>query len=258
MVTILLAPSKTMDFISTPPYGVVPMQPLFLKQSARIASVMKQMEPEQLTKTMAISQPIAAAVHDYYGAWQTGKQGRPALWTYIGDVYKGVQAKTMSLDDAKWAQQHLVIASGLYGLVRPYDGIQAYRLEMKAAVSVDSFKNLSELWGDLLADYVDALPSDWLCNCSSDEYAKPVLRRLKKTVVTPIFYDTKPNGLVGPVPIYSKMMRGVLARWIIDNRISKADELHSFTAHDYRFDAKRSKPLQPAFSRTKMVPLKFT
>lgn len=257
MVTIILAPSKTMDLISAWPYGVETTEPLFLDRADQIVDTLLKQSPKQLTKTMGVSDAIAATVHEYYSDWDKTKPGRPALWTYVGDVYKGVQAKTLTLEDAKWAQEHLMIASGLYGLVRPFDGIQAYRLEMKTAVAVKRHKNLYNFWGADLADYVDASMSEWICNCSSDEYAKPILKYTKKTVVTPFFYDTKPSGVIGPVPIYSKMMRGALARWMIDNRVSDPQQLEKFSAHGYRFDAACSQTDKPVFSRSKMVPLKF-
>lgn len=257
MVTIILAPSKTMDLTSPLPYGVETTEPLFLDQAGQIVGALRKQSPRQLTKTMGISDAIAAAVHEHYAAWDKNKPGRPALWAYAGDVYKGVQAKTLPLKDAQWAQAHLLIASGLYGLVRPFDGIQAYRLEMKAGVSVGKHKNLYDFWGADLATYVDVLTSEWICNCTSDEYAKPILKYTKKTVVTPYFYDAKPNGTIGPVPIYSKMMRGVLARWMVDNRVRSPQALENFSAHGYHFDAARSQTNTPVFSRSIMVPLKF-
>ena len=207
---------------------------------------------------MAISPGIASTVHASYAAWQPEASGRPALWTYKGDVYKGVRANHLTRGDADWAQQHIVIASGLYGLVRPFDGIQSYRLEMKSALKIGRSDNLYTFWGEKLAEYVDARGSDWVCNLSSEEYAKPVTKYVHTNVVTPVFFDTKPSGAVGTVPIYSKMMRGVMARWMIDQRLQTPEQLKLFSAHGYRYDAQRSKKDFPAFSRVTMVPLIFT
>lgn len=256
-VMILLPPSKTMDFISPIPYGVIARRPLFAEQAGNIAAELKKLDVQSLMKLMVVSQPIALNVHDYYAAWDQSATGRPALWTYVGDVYRGLQARTLTYEDAKWAQDHLLISSGLYGLVRPFDGIQAYRLEMSAALAVGQQADLYQFWGDKLAEYVDGQGSDWLCNCSSAEYARPVIKYTKIKVITPVFMDVKPNGTVGSVPIYSKQMRGVLARWMIDNRVSRPDELTKFSAHDYSYDTARSTADNPVFSRAHMAPLKF-
>ena len=256
-VLVLLAPSKTMDTLTTCPISISPLTPLFTDQAARIVRKIALLSPKKIMQLMAVSLPIAVTVQKYYAAWQSQTTGKPAIWTYTGDVYKGFQAVTMSLEDADWAQQHIVISSGLYGLLRPYDGVQAYRLEMKTALSVGGMKNLSEFWTEPLASYIAKRSSDWLCNCSSEEYAKPVLKNITLPVITPVFFDTKPNGAVSTVPIYSKIMRGVFARWMVDKRIENLDQLPDFQAHDYSYNVDRSKPNFPAFSRAKMVPLRF-
>ncbi|MDL2342262.1 MAG: YaaA family protein [Patescibacteria group bacterium] len=256
-VILLLAPSKTMDFVTPVPLAVAPQPPLFLDQATKLAAKLQKLSVKKLMKLMQVSAPIALTVQAAYGDWQGTKAGKPALWSYTGDVYKGVRARDLTVADAQWAQEHLLIASGLYGLVRPYDGIQPYRLEMKAALAVGRRKNLVEFWSRTLGDYVNQQGADWLCNCSSDEYARATLKHLKLPIVTPVFFDTKPSGVVGTVPIYSKMMRGVMARWLIDHQVTEPDQLMAFTAHGYSYDPVRSKPGFPAFRRPKMVPLRF-
>ena len=256
-VIILLAPSKTMDLVSPPLIMVAPQMPLFLAQASQIASKMSGLSVVKLINMMNVSRPIAVAVHGYYANWDSQAAGKPALFAYAGDVYKGLQAQTLTRVDTDWAQNHVLIASGLYGLLRPYDGVQAYRLEMKAKLAVERRKNLYEFWGPLLSDYVAARGATWLCNCSSDEYAKATTKQLLLPVVTPVFFDTKPSGVVGTVPIYSKIMRGVMARWIINNRVTSPEQLEAFEGHGYTYDAARSRPGLPAFSRAKMTPLRF-
>ncbi len=256
-VLILLAPSKTMDLASACPLPIQAGVPLFLERAAEIAATARTLSIENMMKLMAVSRPLAVTTQRYYTDWRSDKAGKAALWSYSGDVYKGLQALTMKPADSGWAQQHLLIASGLYGLVRPYDGVQSYRLEMKAGLAVGAHQNLSDFWGDSLSGFVQSQGYDWLCNCSSEEYAKPVLTGLQLPVTTPIFLDAKPSGAVGSVPIYSKLMRGVLARWMIDNRVVRPDQLPGFSAHGYSYDAARSQPNAPAFSRPKMVPLRF-
>jgi cytoplasmic iron level regulating protein YaaA (DUF328/UPF0246 family) len=248
-----------MDFVSPLPYEILPQTPLFIGEAARIATKLASYSQRRMSKLMSVSQPIAASVVTMYDNWDQEVVGRPALWTYKGDVYKGMKSHKLDAQSAQWAQDHLLILSGLYGLIRPYDGIQAYRLEMKSQLKIGRANTLNEFWGDKLSRYVASRSSDWVCNLSSNEYAKPALRHLPKDVlvITPVFFDTKPSGIVGTVPIYSKMMRGVVCRWMIDNQVESPQQLEQFTGHGYAYDASRSKPNLPAFSRKIMTPLVF-
>ena len=251
-----------MDLRASTPFGIKPQQPLFQVEADKIALKLQSLSRVELINLMGISQLTAEAVWQYYQAWEPAGKGaegigKAALWTYAGDVYKGLQAGTMSPSDAKWAQQHLLIASGLYGLVRPYDEIQAYRLEMKTRLTVGRRKSINDFWSENLAGRIEIQNADWLCNCCSDEYAKPILKHAIIPVITPVFFDTKPNGTIGTVPIYSKLMRGVFARWMIDNRLQTPEQLCSFTAHKYAYNTALSRPNFPAFSRPKMIPIKF-
>lgn len=257
-VLMLLAPSKTMDFTTALPYTVATTKPVFSVESAQIAQKISRLSVPKIIKLMHVSRPIAEQVHAKYASWQPDAAGRPALWSYRGDVYKGMRAWALDESSANWAQQHLLIASGLYGLLRPFDEVQAYRLEMKAQLSVGRSASITSFWQTKLPAFVAEQGSDWLCNLSSKEYSKPALHNVKEMrVVTPEFFDTKPNGTVGTVPIYSKMMRGVLCRWMIDQRVSRPEQLQAFVAHGYSYDAGRSRPSFPAFSRTVMKPLVF-
>ena len=239
------------------PLPITPETPLFIDQAANIAAKVAGLSIEKIMIVMQVSQPLAEAVQGFYADWEASKPGKLALWTYRGDVYKGLQAGSLSNADADWAQQHLIIASGLYGTLRPFDGIQAYRLEMKTSLAIGRSKNLYDFWGSRLSESVAAQAYDWVCNCCSEEYSRPIVGGLKLPVITPVFFDTKPNGSIGTVPIYSKMMRGVFARWMIDNRITSPEQLTAFMAHGYSYDVSRSQPNFPGFSRAKMVPLRF-
>ena len=246
-----------MDFTTPVPYEITPQIPVFSNEAAQLATNIAKLSQPKLTKLLLVSPAIASVVYRYYQDWDETCVGRPALWTYTGDVYKGVKAQTLSEADADWAQQHLLISSGLYGLVRPFDGIQAYRLEMKSSFQIERATSLNEFWGGKLSQYVDGQGDDWLCNLSSEEYARVVTRHTKLPVITPVFLDTKPTGAIGQVPIYSKMMRGVMARWMIDKRIRNPEQLTKFGEHKYSYDSYNSKPGFPAFRRQKMIPLRF-
>ena len=250
----ILAPSKTLDF-SPAASWIEGTDPLFIEEATKITSALRKMEPGELADLMQVSMTIADTNYARIAQW--GNVRKPALWTYRGDVYKGMYADNLSKTDAQWAEKHLRIMSGMYGVLRPHDLISPYRLEMKAKLNVANAKNLYEFWGKRLAEYVDSESDGIICNLSSEEYAKPVTKYAQSRVITPVFMDHKPNGTVGPVPIYSKMMRGVMARWIIDTHTDDSADLVKFTRFDYAYDAARSTPDAPVFIRETMTPLVF-
>lgn len=251
----ILAPSKTLDFTPAPEW-VHPQEPLFVNDAQKIADVLASMDIAALTKLMSVSSEIAQTNHDRFAKW--GSEQKPALWAYRGDVYKGMYADALSKDDAAWAEGHIRIMSGLYGVLRPHDGVSPYRLEMKAKLGVGDAKDLYEFWGDKLARTLDEESDGIICVLSSEEYAKPITKYAKSRIVTPVFMDHKPNGKIGPVPIYSKMMRGVMARWIIDHRVDSPEGLLSFDGHGYIYNQTRSKENAPVFVRpAPMTPLVF-
>jgi len=255
---ILLAPAKTMDLTSENPAFVPYQLPLFMDHSKQIADTIREMNEQQISSLMNVSPAIATNVKNMYRAWKP-EGGRPALWAYKGDVYKGMKAEMLTERQSRWAEAHLCIMSGLYGIVRPFDAVNEYRLEMKARLAIGEAKNLYEFWGGTLASYVAVNASGLVYNLCSDEYGAVVTKRLPPEVriVTPLFYDNRPNGTVGVAPIYSKMMRGVMARWMIDHETETPEELQAFEMHGYSYDASRSTPDRPAFYREVMKPLVF-
>lgn len=250
----ILAPSKTMDFSVVDTKGVRTTFPEFQDDAEHIVSAVKH--AQNLAQLMKVSPALAEATRKLYEEW--GRLTKPAVYSYVGDVYKGFYAKTLSAEDITWAQKHLRIMSGLYGILRPLDEISAYRLEMKASLKIDTKKDVYEYWGERLAQKANEATDDGiLCILSSDEYARPVTRFSRSTIITPVFYDNKPNGTVGTVPIYSKMMRGVLARWVIDHRVEKPEDLEKFESQGYRYDPKRSTKNSPAFYREIPRPITY-
>lgn len=252
----LLTPSKTMDFTSALPIAVRPTQPLFYDEAQTLRVAVQQLTASDIQTLMKVSQPLALATQQLYANEPLAK---PALWAYVGDVYKGFQAQTLSVDAAEWAQSHLLIPSGLYGLLRPFDAIAGYRLEMKAPLRVNGQRNLYDFWSDKLGRYIETHAAGQLLILSSQEYAKTIEPYLsaQTQVVTPAFIDRKPNGQEQQVAIYNKMMRGVMARWIVDERITSLDDTLGFAAHGYRFSPERSMGNAPVFYRPQMTPLQL-
>ena len=250
---MLLAPSKTMTMSRPLLRGVKVQQTHFYKDSAEIVATLRQ--AEDIVQLMHVSEAIAERVKQMYQDW--GKETAPALFAYIGDVYRWFFAETLSIDDITWANDHLFIMSGLYGALRPLDLVSPYRLEMKSKLSVDGSKDLYGFWGDKISAYVSADPDEIICNLSSDEYARVVTKYTNKRIVTPVFMDRKGDGSIGAVPIYSKMMRGVMARWIIDNRVDNPDDLEKFALQGYYYDEDSSKLNWPCFYRDIPRPIRF-
>lgn len=251
---ILLTPSKTMDVTSPLPFAIEPTKPPFSRQSMEVYAAVAVLRPHELQQAMKMSTDLAEKTWQQYHAHEYIT--KPALWSYVGDVYRGVQSASMTKSDGDWAQRHLVIASALYGLLRPYDAIFPYRLEMQAKLRVGESNDLCEFWGRYLANYVQDREQDTLVVLSSEEYAKAVTKNITSLrIITPKFLDTKPNGTVGQVPIYNKQMRGVMARWMIDHRVEDVALLRDFSAHSYVYDEARSTLDAPAFTRAVMRPL---
>lgn len=244
-----------MDFTTPAPLFVVPTQPVFAEQAQQVRDIIAGLSIDALQGVMRTSPRLTAEVHELYNHTHT----KPAFWAYHGDVFKGVQVHTLTREAAQWAQRHVLVPSAVYGLVRPYDAIQPYRLEMRAKLCIGEAQDMYAFWSDQLARYVASYRQEELLVLSSKEYARAVTRHLLPDirVVTPVFLDTKPDGRVAQVPIYSKMMRGVMARWVIDRQIASPDDLPSFGAHGYVYDPGRSTPAEPVFLRQEMKPLVF-
>lgn len=250
---ILLAPSKTMTMEYILPERCEATTPHFMVDARRIVNAIR--DQVDIATVMQVSDAIAYNVRVMYDEW--GKDQAPALYAYKGDVYRWFFADTLSHDDLEWARERFFILSGLYGALRPCDLVSPYRLEMKTKLPIEGSKDLYDFWGKRIAQYVDRVDDDILCNLSSDEYARAVTKWTRRRVVTPVFLDNKNNGTVGTVPIYSKMMRGVMARWIIDHRVTSPDELVAFESQGYRYDAARSAKNAPAFYRKTSKPIRF-
>ncbi|HEX7483781.1 MAG TPA: YaaA family protein [Candidatus Saccharimonadales bacterium] len=254
MITIL-TPSKTMDFASPAPIFAEATEPLFKSEADELRLVLAGYSTARIVKLMNVSQALAEKTQAMF-ADSAVKQ---AFWAYDGDVFKGVQAKTMNAEDATFAQKHVLVPSGMYGLVRPFDMISPYRLEMKAKLAIKPGKNLYDFWGDKIGRYVDTHANGEVLMLSSYEYARTIIPYADDAtrIVTPAFIDTKPKGKEEQVAIYNKMMRGVMGRWVIDNRIDSLDDITQFEAHGYTYSPERSTDLKPVFYRQVMKPLIF-
>lgn len=176
-------------------------------------------------------------------------KGKQALWCFDGDVYQGLQAKSLNDKEIGFAQEHLRILSGLYGLLRPSDIIQPYRLEMGRKLDTEKGKNLYDFWQERITAELNAQEAGLIVNLASNEYFKAVkAKTLKAELISPVFKDEK-NGKYKIISFYAKKARGLMARYLIENRITAKEGLLNFNLEGYAYDESLSKPLEPCFSR---------
>lgn len=254
MLTVL-SPAKTLDY-ETAPITQSATLPRFMDQSALLVEDARGLDPDGIRALMGVSEQIAHLNHERFMNWQSesnSDNAKQAVLAFKGDVYTGLQAETLSEDDLDFAQTRLRILSGLYGLLRPLDLMQPYRLEMGLKFANQRGKNLYEFWGEQLTDILNAdlvsAKTDVLINLASNEYFKAVKPKLLNAdIITPQFKDLK-NGQYKMISFFAKKARGVMARYIIDNRITEPEALKSFSEAGYYYSDAQSQGDQWVFLR---------
>ena len=254
----LLSPSKALDYETPVPAAVEKKatEPLFADDAAALIEVMRRKTPAQVASLMDLSDALATLNVGRYAAWQraaTPANSKPAVLAFDGDVYDGLQAKTLKAADLAWAQEHVVLLSGLYGVLRPLDRLQPYRLEMGTAVKTPRGKDLYAYWGDTLAQHLNARQAGEarpvVVNLASIEYARAALRpALRARVIDCVFEDWK-AGQYKIISFFAKRARGAMARWAIEHRVKTPNKLEGFDADGYAFDAAASTPDRLVFRR---------
>ena len=252
---IVLSPAKTLDyeFESNHEHSV----PAFLNNSSKLIGELKEKEPKDIASLMGLSDKLALLNYDRYQSWSAAKtvskDSKPSMLVFKGDVYQGLQAEDLSKAEMKFAQKHIRILSGLYGILRPLDVMKPYRLEMGTKLETSEGKNLYEFWGNKVQDNVleelKNQKSDLLINLASKEYFT-VLGKLPEdvNVVTPTFKDYK-NGKFKIISFYAKKARGMMARWIIENKITDFEKLSVFNVDGYKYSKAESTATTPVFLR---------
>lgn len=250
----VISPAKKLDW--TERTGARTSAPLFQADAVHLARVAARLSRGELRKLMGISEALADLNARRFAAFceAPGRDAvRPAMHAFAGDTYQGLHAQSLSADDVAHAQAHLRILSGLYGVLRPCDAIQPYRLEMGSRLETDAGSTLYAYWGGRIAEALNAQAretgSDVLVNCASKEYFGAVdLSVLAPRVVTPVFLEER-GGAARVISFHAKRARGALARFIVEERVRDAASLRAFGHGGYRFDAARSTPDAPVFVR---------
>ncbi len=251
----LLSPAKSLDY-ETPLNGQPHTAPLFVKESKVLIDVLRTRSPQQIAELMDLSDKLSTLNVARYQAWSTRateKNARQAALAFDGDVYGGLDARTLGAEDLSWAQDHVCILSGLYGVLRPLDLMQPYRLEMGTQIANPGGKDLYAYWGSRLSEYLntrlrkDASPV--VVNLASNEYFKAVdTKALKAAVVECVFQEYK-GGQYKIVSFFAKRARGLMARYATVNRLTHVEQLQGFDAEGYAFDAEVSSPSKLVFRR---------
>ena len=252
---IVLSPAKTLDYDFEPngDHSV----PVFLAQSSKLINQLKKKEPKDIASLMGLSDKLAALNYDRYQSWKASKEisndSKPSMLVFKGDVYQGLQAEDLTKKEMNFAQKHIRILSGLYGILRPLDIMKPYRLEMGTKLETAVGKNLYEFWGNKIQKNVleelKKQQSDLLINLASKEYFT-VLGKLSEdlNVVSPAFKDYK-NGKYKIISFYAKKARGLMARWIIQNKVKDFEDLKKFNVDGYKYSKAESTSTTPVFLR---------
>ncbi|NDW45987.1 peroxide stress protein YaaA [Ruegeria sp. PrR005] len=250
---VVISPAKRLDWAER---DIAATEPAFQDDAVRLAKTARNLTLGDLKKLMGLSDDLARLNRDRFREFADTPSAdvtRPAALAFAGDTYQGLEAASLDPEEMEWAQQHLRILSGLYGLLRPLDAIQAYRLEMGSRLKTRRGTSLYDYWGDQLSRTLNAqadeIGTDVLVNCASQEYFGAVdPKALKLRVITPVFMEDK-GGAPKIVSFYAKKARGAMARYIVQRRLTDPQALSEFDSGGYQYSAELSEPDKPVFLR---------
>lgn len=251
----IISPAKTLDFESVVPKKLPHFQPHFLTQSQQLIDICRELTPADIGSLMSISDKLAGLNAARFAEWQQNhneNNAKAAVYAFKGDVYTGLEIESLNEDDVLFAQQHLRILSGLYGLLTPLDLIQPYRLEMGTKLANPKGKDLYAFWQGVITPVLQQAIDEQggiLINLASDEYYKSVQeQQLKAQIIKPIFLDNK-NGKYKVISFYAKKARGLMCRYLIQHRLSDVEQLKEFDLGGYWFDSAASTKTEFVFKR---------
>ena len=252
---IVISPAKTLDY-DTPPVTKKNSMPDYLADSQELINRARRYSSLDIADIMGVSMKLAELNFQRFAEWEqpfTPDNAKQAVLAFKGDVYTGLDAETLTAKDFDFAQKHLRILSGLYGLLKPLDLMQAYRLEMGRKIETERGKNLYEFWGDIITDGLNKQlkknKSSHLVNLASVEYFKSVnVKKLDTEIITPVFKEYK-NGGYKIIGVYAKKARGLLSRYIIENQIRDVEEIKQFSVDGYQYNPSLSVANNWVFSR---------
>ncbi len=252
---IVLSPAKSLDY-KTPVKVKAPTLPEFVSESAKLIADLKKLAPQDIAKLMGLSDQLATLNVGRYRDWSkkfTEENSKPAIYAFDGDVYDGFDVKSLDAKSVQFAQDHIRILSGLYGALKPLDLMQPYRLEMGTSLKNARGKDLYAFWGSRVTDVIKKVlekqKKPVLLNLASEEYFKVLQpKELDCPVIAPVFQDAK-DGKYKIISFYAKRARGLMARYVVENRITDPADLKGFNLDGYKYYAAESKVDKPVFRR---------
>lgn len=255
---VVLSPAKTLDYVN-PAHVAAFSQPEFLAHSQQLIKRCQHLSMQEIASLMKVSDSIAGLNVARFSEWHTPfslENAKQALFAFQGDVYTGLQAHTLTCDELNYAQSHLRILSGLYGLLRPLDLMQAYRLEMGTRLDNERGTNLYQFWSGVIAQALNnalqAQGDNLLINLASNEYFKAVNKKeFNGVIITPIFKDQK-KGQYKVISFYAKKARGLMARYIIEKQLTEVEQLRDFSVSGYYFVQSESSATELVFYRDEL------
>ena len=248
---LLLSPAKKLDY-DTPVRTTLHTQPLFAKEAAKLIAVLKEKSAADIAKLMKLSDALAELNVQRYQEWKPSfstRNARQAILAFNGDVYEGLRAPELSDEALEWAQEHVVMLSGLYGVLRPLDLMRPYRLEMGTRLATDRGTNLYDFWGTRIAEHLNERNDPLVLNLASEEYFKAVdLKALKARVLQCVFQERKSDAWK-VISFHAKRARGLMARFVIDRCLDDPEGLKEFAEEGYRYAADASSADRLVFRR---------
>ncbi len=252
---VILSPSKTINQSNIKSISDSSI-PVFINKGEKLVKKIKKFNPEKIISLMSVSNNLAEQTYDKFQFWNkdhTINNSKQAILSFKGEVYTGLDANSLSDKELHFAQEHLIILSGIYGMLRPLDLIQPYRLEMATKLSIEKHNNLYSYWTTVITNElkgtINNSSGNTLINLASNEYSKVIqLKKLEIRIVTPVFKENK-NGIYKVVSVYAKKARGLMTRYIIKNSIDNPEEIKLFNEDGYYFNNKLSNENEYAFTR---------
>ena len=256
----LLSPAKSLDYETPLPKPLAHSQPALRERSQALIAVLKEKSPQDIAQLMHLSDALADLNVARYQAWSprfTANNSRQAAFAFNGDVYDGVDIRSLNPDDWAWAQNHLAILSGLYGVLRPLDRMQAYRLEMGTALATEQGKDLYQFWGADIAQHLNqrlrsATPqgsAPIVVNLASQEYFKAVQKKVLQAQVIDCVFEDRKGDDYKIISFFAKKARGLMVRYAIQNRLTEVEQLKCFDLAGYRYTQAASAPHRLVFRR---------
>ena len=254
MIVTVISPAKKLDY-STEAHISNSTQPSLLSHSSELIDDLKLLSPQEVSSLMGLSDKLGALNYERYQEWElpfSKENSKQAILAFKGDVYQGLDAESLDSQDLAWAQDRVRILSGLYGILKPLDLMQAYRLEMGTKFATKRGENLYEFWNSIITTELNrsfSSKEDTLLNLASNEYFKSInSSELKTNVITPVFMDKK-NGKYKIVSFFAKKARGLMTRYVIKSRIEDINDIQNFEEGGYFFNEGMSEYNKPVFCR---------